>query len=273
MVKVGAIIQVRLGSERLPNKALLPLPFSGGPTLLQHVVSRAKAARSIATVIVATTENPADDAIHTYCRNHQIECYRGPENDVLKRYATAAKRYQLDVVVRLTGDNPFVMPSYIDEAVAKHMAVDMDYTITEGLPLGTNIEVVAYSALERAANKAIEPADREHVTPYIRREHDFKRQVVTYDSPISELRLTVDYPSDYAMANLLYDRLYQQDSHFDYDGIEALLEEHRWLAQINPHNQQRKSFASDADEFESAIKTLKEGGYNRVLHKLKEVLK
>ena len=273
MVKIGAIIQARLGSERLPNKALLPLPFNGGPTLLQHVITRAKAARSIDTIIVATTEKPADNAIYTFCQNNQIDCFRGSENDVLERFYTAAKKYNLDIVVRLTGDNPFIMPPVINDAISKHSAEGVDYTITEGLPLGTNIEVISFQALERAAREATDALDREHVTPYIRRERGFKRQSINYTSVLNTLRLTVDYPSDYALANLLYDRLYQQNKHFSFTDIEQLLLEHGWLANVNTQNQQRQAFASEADEFASAAKALQEGGYNRVLQKLQEVLK
>jgi spore coat polysaccharide biosynthesis protein SpsF len=273
MVTVGAIIQARLGSERLPNKALLPLPFSNGPTLLWHVAARAKAAQSIATVLVATTENTTDNAIYTFCQKSQINCFRGSEDDVLTRFYTAAQKYKLDVVVRLTGDNPFIMPATLDEAVIKHIAAGVDYTLTEGLPLGTNIEVVSFSALERAARMATEAADREHVTPYIRREQGFKTQRVTYTSALSTLRLTVDYPSDFALANLLYDRLYDQNKLFNFTDIEELLQEHGWLTNVNTQNQQRQAFATEADEFSSAAKTLQEGGYNRVLQKLQEVLK
>ncbi|GGG25345.1 cytidylyltransferase domain-containing protein [Pontibacter amylolyticus] len=271
MVTVGAIVQARLGSERLPKKALLPLPFSGGPTLLQHVVTRAKAAQCITTVAVATTKRPADDAIHTFCQDKQIDFFRGSEDDVLERFYTSAQKYELDVVVRLTGDNPFITPATIDEAVTQHVAAGADYTITEGLPLGTNIEVVSFSALERAANEATEAADREHVTPYIRREQGFERQTITCISALSSLRLTVDYPSDYALANLLYAKLYHQDKLFSFADIEKLLQEHGWLANVNTQNQQRQAFASEADEFESAAKALKEGGYTRVLQKLEGV--
>jgi spore coat polysaccharide biosynthesis protein SpsF len=271
MVRIGAIIQARLGSERLPNKALLPLPFGGGPTLLHHVVNRARAAKSIPTVVVATTKGSADDAIHTFCQDNQIECFRGSEEDVLERFYTTAQKYKLDVVVRLTGDNPFIMPVIIDEAVEKHLVTGMDYSHTEGLPLGTNIEVISFPALERSAREATEVADREHVTPYIRRKQDFRIQSIQYPSRLSSLRLTVDYPSDFALANLLYVSLYQQNKLFSLVDIEELLQEHGWLANVNAQNQQRQAFASEAEEFVGAAKALKEGGYTRVLQKLQEV--
>ena len=146
MVKVGAIIQVRLGSERLPNKALLPLPFGGGPALLEHVVNRAKASKSVTNVIVATTDNILDNAIYNFCQDNKLSCFRGSEDDVLDRFYQAAKNSNLDVIIRLTGDNPFIMPGIIDDTVETHLHANLDYSITEGLPLGTNIEVISFAA-------------------------------------------------------------------------------------------------------------------------------
>ena len=273
MVKVGAIIQARLGSERLPNKALLPLPFSGGPSILEHVVFRAKAATGIDEVIVATTEKVTDNAISDFCGQNDIIYYRGSENDVLDRFYKAAVHSNLDVIIRLTADNPFISPETIEKAVQQHVAAGVDYTITEGLPLGTNIEVISFTGLERAANVATELADREHVTPYIRRENNFKKQTVSFDSPIRDLRLTVDYPSDYALASLIYDKLFTEGKSFDLEAIQGLLLLQPWLKSVNESNTQRAAFSSETEEYQEATKMLKKGGFTRTLEKLKEVLK
>lgn len=269
----GAIIQVRLGSERLPNKALLPLPFSGGPALLEHVVQRASATPGLEKVIIATTDEPADDGIALFCKGLGIACYRGATDNVLERFFHAAKAHSLDVIVRLTGDNPFISPETIAFALQQHKAAGVDYTITEGLPLGTNIEVVGLDALARAAEKATEKADKEHVTPFIRRKKGYRRQTLKIASPLSSLRLTVDYPSDYALASMLYDRLYQADSSFDFAAIERLLQENPWLSGINPLNSQRKAFASEKEELEEAGQVLQRGGFTRALQLLKEAKK
>lgn len=273
MVTAGAIIQVRLGSERLPNKALLPLPFSGGPTLLEHVMQRASAAQGIAKVIIATTDQPVDDAIEVMCERRGFACYRGSATNVLERYVKTAQFYGIEAIIRLTGDNPFVSPKTISYTLQQHLVSGIDYTITEGLPLGTNIEVVALSALERAASEATEATDKEHVTPYVRREEGFKRQALQLESPLSMLRLTVDFPSDYALASLLYERLYQMKPAFDFTDIERLLGENPWLAAINSHHSQRKAFASEREEIQEAENMLEHGGFTRALQRLKETRK
>lgn len=268
MVKVGAIIQVRLGSERLPGKALLPLPFSGGPSLLEHVVARAEAAHTLQEVVVATTVNPADDTLADFCARRELTCFRGAADDVLDRYLQAALANRLDVIVRLTGDNPFVMPQTIDQAVEHLLMKKADYTITTGLPLGTNVEVFTRSALEKAATAATEAADREHVTSFIRRESGFNAQTLALTSPIPHLRLTVDFPSDYALASMFFERLQHLNSIIGHEDIASLLGQCPWLSEVNAANAQRKVFASEEDEITEARRILQAGGLSRVLLKL-----
>ncbi|PKV62709.1 cytidylyltransferase domain-containing protein [Pontibacter ramchanderi] len=268
MVKVGAIIQVRLGSERLPGKALLPLPFSGNTSLLEHVVANAQSASSLQQTIIATTTRSTDDVIETFCNEKAIPYLRGAADDVLERFLQTARTYELDVIVRLTGDNPFVMPETIDQAVNRLLETASDYIISTGLPLGTNVEVFTREALETAAKEATEAADREHVTPYIRRAASFKRQVLPYTSPIEALRLTVDYPTDYALASLIIERLWKTGQPVTHELIAALLQEHPWLQEINAANSQRQVFNSEEEEMAAARKLLQSGGFTRALRKL-----
>ncbi|GGG27303.1 cytidylyltransferase domain-containing protein [Pontibacter amylolyticus] len=268
MVKVGAIIQVRLGSERLPGKALLPLPFGETTSLLEHVVTNAHAAQSLQQTIIATTTRSADDAIEAFCSAREIPCLRGSADDVLDRFRQAAHTSELDLIVRLTGDNPFVMPETIDQAVEKLLQTASDYTITTGLPLGTNVEVFTRQTLEKAAAQATAEADREHVTPYIRREAGFRRKILPFDSPIEVLRLTVDYPTDYALAALLFERLWKPGQSITHEAIGQLLHEQPWLQEINAANAQRQVFVTEEDEIAAARKLLQAGGFSRALLKL-----
>jgi spore coat polysaccharide biosynthesis protein SpsF len=268
MVKVGAIIQVRLGSERLPGKALLPLPFGGGPSLLEHVVANARSAKSLHQAIVATTTRSADDAIEAFCSAKGVPCLRGSADDVLERFRLAAHMYELDVIVRLTGDNPFVMPEMIDQAVEQLQQTASDYIITTGLPLGTNVEVFTRQALETAAAQATAAADREHVTPFIRREAGFNIRTAPCESDISQLRLTVDYPSDYALATMLFERLWKPGRSVTHEAISELLREHPWVREINAANSQRQVFKSEEAELAAARELLKAGGFTRALQKL-----
>lgn len=236
--RVGALVQARLGSTRLPGKALLPLPLHTSTSVLAQVLRRASRASGLHTVIVATTDQPTDDALAAAAEALGYPVFRGDEQDVLRRFTEAAAAHQLDVVVRLTADNPAIDPHYIGAAVRAHQAAGADYTLTTGLPLGTNLEVIGRAALDAAHAQAAQPDEREHVTPYLRRHPElFRLQELPLPVPpaLAACRLTLDYPSDYALQHLLYTQL---PPDFGLTDVARLLAEHPWLRHINDQNEQ-----------------------------------
>ncbi|MFD2717305.1 cytidylyltransferase domain-containing protein [Hymenobacter monticola] len=240
-VRVVVIIQARMNSSRLPGKVLLPLPLSAETSILGHVVARAALVVPGPQVVVATSTQAADDAVVAAAQALQVPVFRGDEQDVLGRFVGAAAAHQAEAVVRLTADNPAVDPAFVRACVAHHQATQADYTLTTGLPLGTNVEVIAAAALRRAADAATRPEEREHVTPYLRRHPNlFRLEELPCAVPaaVAGLRLTVDYPSDYALLQLLYSELPAGFSLTDPAGLPALLAKHPWLAQINSQNSQ-----------------------------------
>ncbi|MBF9220829.1 cytidylyltransferase domain-containing protein [Hymenobacter ruricola] len=240
-VRVVVVIQARMNSSRLPGKVLLPLPLSAGTTVLGHVVARARQVVPGAQVVVATSALAADDAVAAAAETLRASVFRGDEQDVLSRFAGAAQAHHAEVVVRLTADNPALDPAFVRAAVAQHLATRADYTLTTGLPLGTNVEVMAAAALRRVAAEATRPEEREHVTPYLRRHPELFRLEelpCTVPALVAGLRLTVDYPSDYALLHLLYSQLPADFSLTDPAGLPALLATHPWLMHINDQNSQ-----------------------------------
>lgn len=228
-----------MGSSRLPGKTLLPLPLGGAVTLFEQILRRAGRATSVAVVVAALPDSPADDALAAIAQQRGVAVFRGSEEDVLARFAVAAALHQLDVIVRLTGDNPALDPAFVDEAIGAHRAAAADYTISTGLPLGMNIEVIGRAALDAAHAEATAPADREHVTSWLRARPDrFRLQTValaTATPQAAGLRMTVDYASDYALQQVLYTTL---GPDFSLSDILDLLARHPWLAAINATNQQ-----------------------------------
>jgi spore coat polysaccharide biosynthesis protein SpsF len=164
-----AIIQARMSSSRLPGKVLQDIARQ---PMLVHVVERARLARSIDQVIVATTHDPTDDAIQHLCAERGYLCYRGSLADVLDRYYQTALQYDVKTIVRLTADCPLLDPGVLDLTV-EALAIN-DFSTnrlpppwTRSLPIGLDVEVVTFPALERAWNEAHESYHREHVLPYI----------------------------------------------------------------------------------------------------------
>jgi len=179
--------------------------------MLERVVERARGARRVERVVVATTESPADDRVEALCLDRGIPVFRGSESDVLDRYLGAARRFEADPIVRLTADCPLLDPAVIDAVVARFGAGGVDYVANINPPTypdGLDTEVFSASALARAAQAATLKSEREHVTLYIRNHPDvFRIANVESSRDLSSLRWTVDEPEDLEFARAVYERL------------------------------------------------------------------
>jgi glutamate-1-semialdehyde 2,1-aminomutase len=230
--KIVAIIQARLGSTRLPEKVLKDLD---GKPLLSWVVERAIQARSLDAVCVATTDQPEDDRIAELANELGVQAFRGSEQNVLDRYYQAAKQLNAQVVVRLTGDCPFLDPKVIDNVVDAFLEGDCDYasnTLRPTYPDGLDTEVFTMQALERAWREATLPSEREHVTPYIRKKPEiFRLHNVTQEQDLSDFRLTVDEPADLELARLVAKQFARKE--FCTDEVVAFLRERTEVANLN----------------------------------------
>ncbi|MDP7040857.1 MAG: hypothetical protein QGI45_17005 [Myxococcota bacterium] len=249
----GAIIQARCNSTRLPNKALLPLPFSGETSVLEHIVKSIGRSQKIQACVIATTDQKSDDVIsETFPHN----IFRGDEANVLSRYHFCAQEHGMGIVIRLTGDNPCIDVTCIDQAVDAHLEQKHDYSRITGLPLGLNAEIISTSALEQAYTQAKDPYELEHVTPFIQRNPEVfalgTHHIETNDD-IEKLRLTLDYPSDYALMNLLF--TYLDGRPLTIEKLSAFLKAYPWAAEINP-NYQKSDYASAEDEVLAAKEVL-----------------
>ncbi len=211
MSKVVAIIQARMAASRLPGKVLLDIC---GQPMLARVVERTRMARIIDQVVVATTIDPADDAVQDYCENVGYAFYRGSMDDVLDRYYQAAKVNQADVIVRITADCPLIDPGLIDQTVNEFQTRKIDFAATRlpppfkrTFPIGLDVEVVSFSALEKAWQESTEKHEREHVLPYLYEvEGRFKIHILNNDIDYGNYRWTVDTPEDLELVRIIYQR-------------------------------------------------------------------
>ncbi|MEK9285546.1 NTP transferase domain-containing protein [Bradyrhizobium sp. ISRA442] len=200
-VKLGVIIQARMGSTRLPGKVLRPI---GGKPLLGHVLDRAQALRHPATVVVATTLEPRDDAIFEFCKRRGTELFRGSEANVLDRYYQCARLHGFDHVVRLTADNPFTDIAELDRLIDLHLSRQADFSHSfRVLPIGVGAEIFRFDALKETAERSTEPHHFEHVDEYML-EHPERFRTEQLDAAAGkeypQARLTVDDETDYRRA-------------------------------------------------------------------------
>ena len=159
-----------MGSSRFPGKVLRRL---GSQSLLGHVVARAR--QAVPRVAVLTSDRPGDDPVARYCERHAIDCWRGPEDDVLERFRRAAQELGADSVIRLTADNPLIDPAIVTACVKWHASPSLDLSSTRVLqgqnivrrtaPIGMSVDVIRAAALHEGARMATTSFQREHVIP------------------------------------------------------------------------------------------------------------
>jgi spore coat polysaccharide biosynthesis protein SpsF len=264
--RVVAIIQARMGSSRLPGKVLLDL---AGKPMLARVVERVRMARSVNLVAIATTIEPSDDPVEAFCQEQGIPVTRGSLHDVLDRYYQAARIWQAGTVVRVTADCPLVDPGLIDATVDLYTRYHLDFAANRlpppwkrTYPIGLDVEVCSFAALQQAWNEAAEPHQREHVLPYLYEEvrsvhYDsrtlpppplpaapdgmFRVAQLNYSRDLSRLRWTVDTPPDLELARAIFARFPDRE---DFSWLEVLdvVEHEPELARLNAgvvHNDYR----------------------------------
>lgn len=241
-MKIGAIIQARMGSTRLPGKVMLNLE---GKTVLEHVIERVSQSTLLDSIIIATTTHPRDDVIENESLKYGVKVFRGSEEDVLSRYYYAAKENQIDVILRITSDCPLIDPKIIDDMVVEYLNNSFDLLSNGGLtdkqrtfPRGLDVAIFGFDVLEKAYKNANEKYQREHVTPFI---YD-NNKVSYYKSKInlSEYRWTLDTPEDLEMIRRIYSVLYRGQHNFYMKEILDLLEKEPELKYINLHIEQKK---------------------------------
>ena len=216
--KILIIIQARSGSTRLPNK--MTKKIINNKTTLELIIERLSKTKSNASIIVATTNKRADDKIERLCNKKNILVFRGNENDVLDRYYQTTKKYNGDIIVRLTGDCPILDPDLIDTLINIYQTKNVDYvsnTIIPTYPDGLDIEIFSFKALEKAWKNATLTSEREHVTPYIKSNSKlFKLHNVRSKTNLSKHRWTLDEENDLKFIKCIYKNLYKkkiQNSH------------------------------------------------------------
>tara|TARA_B100000212_G_C27265048_1_gene486170 strand:- start:41 stop:802 length:762 start_codon:yes stop_codon:yes gene_type:complete len=216
-IKIGAVIQARMNSSRYPGKIK---EIFGNKTLLETVVDSVNRSKSIQTIIIATTKNKEDDWIEVFFKNYKnVFVFRGDENDVLLRFALAIEKYNLDIVVRITADDPFKPSWLIDELINCLLLNNYDYasnTIQPSFPEGLDIEVFTSKALFKANKCAKKASEREHVTPYIWKNSSiFNCHSEIFKKNLSWARLTIDYKEDLErlqkIFNYLGDNIYSKE--------------------------------------------------------------
>jgi spore coat polysaccharide biosynthesis protein SpsF len=204
MSRSVAIVQARVGSSRLPNKVFLKV---GELLLIERVINVLKHSSEINDIVVATTLKEQDDIIIEWCLENKIKYFRGPEDDVLKRYYDCALNFKADIIIRITADDPFKDYLLIDKMIKLFKQKTLDFLCNNNpptFPEGADIEIFNLKTLKKMHTNAKGEFQREHVTQFCHQNKSlFKYQNLKSKEDFSQYRLTIDTHLDLDFCNKL----------------------------------------------------------------------
>ena len=243
--KIVAIVQARIGSSRLPGKAM---KLIAGKPMLSYQIDQIKKSKKISQIVIATTNLKKDRVIINFCKKNKIKYYAGSEKNVLQRFFFASLKYKADIVVRLTSDCPLIDPSIIDKAIRIFNVGNYDYVSntcpTKGATYtdGMDVEVFDVFSLTTAYIKCKKKGDKEHVTHFFwKRNNRFKIFRFDLKKNYRFYRLTVDYIEDFILIKKIIIYFKKNKKLITYTNIIKFLKQNKKIAKINSyHNKEYK---------------------------------
>ena len=219
--KIGGIIIARCKSNRLANKSLKKIV---GKETITHLIERIKRCKKLDCVILATTADPSDDALEEIAKQQNILVYRGSVNNIALRFYEAAKKYDLDQIVRITGDNILRDEVLLDTAIDSHLKQCCDVTSTKNVPVGCRNEIFATHIIEKILKNAVVKENTEYLEYFLTNDRYFSNNYVEPDYSFNEnIRLTIDYQADIDMLEKVFENFYFTNPSF------ALVDVLKWL--------------------------------------------
>ncbi|MEZ4752909.1 MAG: NTP transferase domain-containing protein [Bdellovibrionota bacterium] len=221
MTSFVAIIQARMSSSRLPGKSLLPF---GKSNLLQHQINVLSACPKLDLIIVATSDHQSDQAIADYCEQMNIECFRGPLDNVAQRFYLAIKHYKPDVFARFCADRPFYDWRILDQAYKNILSTGADIctNVTPAtFPKGQTTEVIKANLYLETFHEMQETEDLEHVTRYFYQNKEcFQIENITSDTgDHADINLCIDTKEDYDRAIKILGLMSEPYANYSYQDI------------------------------------------------------
>jgi spore coat polysaccharide biosynthesis protein SpsF len=206
-VKTGVFLQARLGSRRLPRKAVLSLD---GITILEAAMLALR--RVPVEVHALLTDAASASELRPLAEGSGFALFEGPAEDVLRRFCLAARSFGVERVVRATGDNPLVSRAQTEDLLSLQEREAFDLGHFVGPPIGTGVEVVTAAALRQADSASVDPYEHEHITTYLYRN---PARFVVAEVPAPERwsyprgTVTIDTAEDYSRVRRIFSELYR----------------------------------------------------------------
>ena len=196
---IGAIIACRLKSSRLPKKATIKI--GSHLSSVEHFIKNTLKFDHISHTVLATSTEEEDAPLKDYCFSDSVIFHKGDPIDVIDRYMTIIDRLNLDVVVRITGDNPYVSSEIFSILLNSHFKTGSDYTTAKEASPGTSVEIMNVKAMKTIKEYFPRADQSEYMTWYFKNNPDFFKlnYVELPDDLVRNYRLSLDYPEDLEM--------------------------------------------------------------------------
>ena len=203
--RIGIICAGRMKSSRLKKKAILKI---FGTESISLCLSSCKKIKNISKVILATSTTNEDSILNNYLPKG-VDIFYGDPDNVIKRYIDAAEKFNLDVVIRVTADCPFISSEIAEILLKSHFNRGADYTAAKNFSVGTSCEIINLSALQKVANYFPDAEYSEYMTWYFKNNADhFDLNIVDLPADlIRDYRMTLDYKEDLVMFTKLFRKL------------------------------------------------------------------
>ena len=234
--KIGALIPIRLASERLPGKALKDLC---GRPVVHHLLDRVATCRYIEpkTAVVCTTEEATDDPLVEAVEAWGGSVFRGSTDDIIERFHGAISHFGLDAVVQVDGDDPLSATEYMDLTMERLLAdEDVDIVTCANLPLGTAVKSFRASAMHRVYDHYKTTANDTGFIYFFTKTglcNHVEIEPVSPDHLFDGARLTLDYEADFEMFRALFEALFREGEVFGLDAVVRYLRGNPNVVAIN----------------------------------------
>ena len=231
---IATIIACRLKSSRLKGKALLPI---GKLSSIETCIKNCLSFESIDFTVLASSDTPEDAQLAEYTYRDDVVFFAGDPDNVIRRYLDIAQKYQLDVIVRVTGDCPFVSKEICAHLLNSHFAEGADYTCAKDFAVGTSVEIVNVTALKKVAEHFPQAEHSEYMTWYFKNnpESFFINEVELPKQLVRDYRLTLDYQEDLDLFNAIDVYFVKEGENFSTEALFNFLDANPSIAAINSH--------------------------------------
>ena len=216
--QILAVIQARMNSTRLPGKVLKKI---GDLTCIEILLKRLSKSKLIDQIMVVTSTNQHDDILYDKLSKIGVDCFRGDETNVYKRFHDVVKNSEASVVVRITADCPLIDPFLVDKIIRDFLDKDVDYVSNvnpPSFPDGMDIEVIDRKCLENSYSNNLNNYHLEHVTTYIRESKKYSKSNYKNEKDYSHIRLTLDEAIDLEVINSIV-KYFQPNIYFSLEEI------------------------------------------------------